>query len=534
MPDVEIVLQDDGRCDLVQSLLSRTPVLLGHRQSTLGLMTGEPFILQGDRQPGQPAQLRCEIAHTRGHAVGRAIKTPRQSDHDSRHGVRLGVSLRHQAIDFGRGEPRPIASQIRRTQATDRSREGTAGVANRDADSPLSYVKAHDPHAIILSFFFNMTARTLSVVMMVALSAGLAGQTSDRNRAEAEARRVDDRIRTLQNEADGLVGQSRTLLGELRTLEIERQIQIERVREAETAIAESEAAIAQTTADLAQLETQREAQIPDLQTQLVDIYKRGRAGYARLLLGSEGLRELGRATRTISALMRLNRERITAHRETLDALRLERERLDAEIPALRTNQAAARQAQAAAARALAARTALLAQIDTERDLNAQLAGELQVAYERLRQQAASLESNGSSQTVTVPLAPFRGDLDWPVPGRIAATFGQTSARLNDSSISNGVEIAALEGTPVRAIHPGTVSFADAFTGFGNLVIIDHGANAYSLYGYLEAVSVGRGDTVESGSEIARVGAPPAGPSVLYLEIRVDGRSVDPVEWLKPR
>ena len=379
-----------------------------------------------------------------------------------------------------------------------------------------------------------MTARMLSVVMVTVLGTGLAGQAPDRGRAEAEARRVSDRIRALQNEADGLVGQSRTLLGDLRKLEVERQLQIELVRQAEAAVAESLAAIAETTEDLERLEAQRVAQLPDLQTQLVDIYKRGRAGYAQLLLGGSSGREIGRATRAVSALMRLNRQRIAEHVNTLDAVRRERQRLDAEIPALQAREAAARQAQAAAARALAARTALVEQIDAERDLNAQLAGELHVAYERLQAQVADVESGQPASPVTVPLAPFRGALDWPVAGRISALFGQPSARLGDSVISNGVEIAALEGTQVRALHPGTVSFADAFTGFGNLVIIDHGADAYSLYGYLEAVSVSRGDAVESGSEIARVGAAPAGPSVLYLEIRVDGRSVDPVEWLKPR
>lgn len=75
-----------------------------------------------------------------------------------------------------------------------------------------------------------MTPRMLSVVMVVTLSVGLAGQAPDRSPAEAEARRVNDRIRALQNEADELVGQSRTLLGDLRKLEIDRQIEVERVR----------------------------------------------------------------------------------------------------------------------------------------------------------------------------------------------------------------------------------------------------------------------------------------------------------------
>lgn len=379
-----------------------------------------------------------------------------------------------------------------------------------------------------------MTRRTIPCVLVVALGAGLAAQTADRGRTEAEVRRVDDRIRALRNEADSLAGQARTLLGDLRKLEIDREIQIEQVRQAQAAIAQGRAAVADTTERLTSLEEQRAGQLPDVQTQLVDIYKRGRAGYARLLFGGSSLREFGRATRAVAALMNINRQRIDEHRRTLEAVQLERERLAAEIPALQAREAEARQAQAAANRALAARTALVAQIDERRDLNAQFAGELQIAYERLQRQVANLEAGRPAEPVPVPLAPFRGALDWPVAGRMAVQFGQPSGRLNDSTLRNGVEIAALEGTPVHAIHSGTVSFADAFTGFGNLVIVDHGANMYSLYGYLGAVSVTRGNAVDSGTEIARVGSPPAGPAALYLEIRIDGRSVDPVEWLKPR
>ena len=370
--------------------------------------------------------------------------------------------------------------------------------------------------------------------MVVALGAGLGAQTADRARTEAEARRVDDRVRALQNEADDLAGQARTLLGDLRTLEIDRALHIERVRQAQAVSAEGQAAVTNATERLASLEEERAAQIPDLQTQLVDIYKRGRAGYVRLLFGGTGARELGRATRAVGALIRINQDRIGENRQTLEALQLERERLDAEIPALRASEAEARQAQAAADRTLAARTALVAQIDARRDLNAQLAGELQVAYERLQQQVANLEAGRQAEPVAVPLAPFRGGLDWPVAGRMAVAFGQPSGRLDDSAVKNGVEIAALEGTAVYPIHPGTVSFAGPFAGFGNLVIVDHGADAYSLYGYLEAISVTRGDLVDSRTEVAKVGAAPAGPAALYLEIRIDGRSVDPVEWLKPR
>jgi len=73
--------------------------------------------------------------------------------------------------------------------------------------------------------------RALSYIVVLAAGAGLVAQTPDRGRAEAEARRVTDRIRALQTEADQLAGEARTLLGDLRKLEVERELQQERVRE---------------------------------------------------------------------------------------------------------------------------------------------------------------------------------------------------------------------------------------------------------------------------------------------------------------
>jgi murein hydrolase activator len=379
-----------------------------------------------------------------------------------------------------------------------------------------------------------MTGRPVVCIVALALSASLAGQTQDRGGAEAEARRVTDRIRALEAEADRLAGQARTLLGDLRKLEVERELQETRVRDAQAAMVSGRAGIQASSERLAALDQQRASQLPDLQAQLVDIYKRGRAGYAKLLFGSTGVREFGRATRAVAALMKINQQRVADHQRTLDALKQERTMLEEELRALEAREAQAVQAQTAANRAVASRASLIAQIDARRDLNAQLAGELQVAHERLQQQLAGAETDRAVEPVAIPLAPFRGALEWPVAGRVTGSFGQRDGRFGDSSVRNGIEIAAPEGTPVRALHPGTVSYAEAFTGFGNLVVVDHGANTYSLYGYLSSITAARGTAVDTATEIGRVGMAPVGPAALYLEIRVDGRSVDPVQWLKPR
>jgi septal ring factor EnvC (AmiA/AmiB activator) len=106
--------------------------------------------------------------------------------------------------------------------------------------------------------------------------------------------------------------------------------------------------------------------------------------------------------------------------------------------------------------------------------------------------------------------------------------------MSSAGVRNGIEVAAPVGAPVRAVHPGTVGYADAFTGYGTLVIVDHGANHYTLYGYLSEASVQQGQRVSAGDELGRVGSAPLGDAALYYEMRVDGRSVDPLQWLKRR
>jgi septal ring factor EnvC (AmiA/AmiB activator) len=382
----------------------------------------------------------------------------------------------------------------------------------------------------------SRSAHRLAVAAFLALagSAALIGQAPERAATDAQTRRVNERLAALEREAARLATQSRTLLDELRTLEVERDLQTEKVAAAEAAAADAEATLQKTSERLAALEQQRVAQLPDIKLRLVDLYKRGEAGYARLLAGADSVRDLARATRAVASLTRITQQRIDDHRRTIEQVRAEQATLAAQAQALDTQHQEAARARAAAQRAVTSRAALVTQIDGRRDLTAQLTGELQDARERLQQQVANLSAGRPAEAVVVPITAFRGALDWPATGRMTGSFGQTTNRLGGSSVRNGIEIGAAEGAAVAAVHGGTVAFADTFTGFGNLVIVDHGGNYYSLYGYLGAIEVARGARVEAGSPIGRVGLAPAGPPALYFEIRVDGRSVDPVQWLKPR
>jgi septal ring factor EnvC (AmiA/AmiB activator) len=366
-------------------------------------------------------------------------------------------------------------------------------------------------------------------VTVVGLTPLLVAQSADRARTEALARRATERLHALQLEADSLASQERTLLGDLRKLEIDRQLKAEELRQASADSARAAADLAANAKKTADLERQESSGRPELGNRLVEMYKLGQGRYLRLLLSTSDVRRVGQAARVLSALAKLDHDRIVSRQRTLDELRHARVTLEQRRRTLDNLRAMAQIAEAALARAAKARGDLIHDIDSRRDLNAQLVGELQSAHQRLQVTMRDL-ANAPADAATLPLRPFRGDLDWPV----AATGSRRSSRSASSPGSAGIDIDAAEGAAVSAVHGGVVAFADAFGGFGNLVIIDHAGQSFSLYGNLLDMSVAKGARVERGETIGTVGPAPAGPPELHFELRIDGQSVDPLQWLRKR
>jgi septal ring factor EnvC (AmiA/AmiB activator) len=364
------------------------------------------------------------------------------------------------------------------------------------------------------------------LILAAALSGRAIGQEPVAPRQPEQAA---TRIRELQAEADQLAAASGTLLTELRRLELARQIKSQEVRKADlelAMLAKSQEAMEQR---LAQVATERAATTPLVAERLVEIYKRGRGGYLRLLLEADGLRQLGRLSRGVASVAQLDRVRFDAHRRVLrseqEAIRTLAARRDAATAA---RDAAVRARQSLDA-AVAAQNRRIEEIDQRRDLAAQYVGELQSAQSGLQ---ARVEATSGSAT-SLPIAPFRGTLEWPVNGRLLARYGRGAAdRLGAAVVRNGIEIATIENQQVRVVHGGTVSYAAPFAGFGTLVIVDHGANAFSLYGHLSQALVPAGAVVARDAVIGRAGRSPSGVQSLYFELRIDGRPVDPVQWFR--
>ena len=118
----------------------------------------------------------------------------------------------------------------------------------------------------------------------------------------------------------------------------------------------------------------------------------------------------------------------------------------------------------------------------------------------------------------------------PVTGTITSRYGSTESIR--SHAHSGLDIAAPNGTPIKAASGGTVSFAGTSGGYGNLVIIDHENGVQTYYGHCSKIYVSVGDEIIAGDTIAAVGT--TGFSTgnhLHFEIRKDGKTINPQKYL---
>lgn len=163
-----------------------------------------------------------------------------------------------------------------------------------------------------------------------------------------------------------------------------------------------------------------------------------------------------------------------------------------------------------------------------------------MAYQRWTDLATATVARITGTTATGVCGPTPAGA-WTTPvakGRYVLTSGygpRDDCAGICSAYHRGLDFAAPTGTPARAASAGTVTATTpeaASGGFGNLVIIDHGAGTTTYYGHLSAFAVRPGTRVTAGQRIGDVGSTgnSTGPH-LHLEVRRHGQPTDPATWL---
>lgn len=415
------------------------------------------------------------------------------------------------------------------------------------------------------------------VLACLALAIGLLAVPPSPAQSQREAEKKLQKLR----------GELKSIAQERRKLENARGEAARKLREADEQVGKSsrslndtEAALKREEAALAQLQKQRDDMRSRLDGQRRQLTALVRASYQlggdaplKVLLSQDKVADANRALAYHRYLQRDRAERIAALSTELQAL----DEVEREIAARRAQLDATRNQQRAKVAALA----------KDRKTNAALTAELDQRYQdrsarekALGQDARSLESllanlraaaaraererraearrlaaqeaaekravatprNAGDRTAAARTPPRPavanapalkvGGLGWPLSGNLLARFG---GRMPDGRTSAGVLIGAPAGSTVTAVADGSVVFSEWMTGYGLILIVDHGNGYMSLYAHNESLLRDAGDRVKRGDALAKVGTSGGqGTPALYFELRRNGQPVDPSSWLQRR
>lgn len=305
-----------------------------------------------------------------------------------------------------------------------------------------------------------------------------------------------------------------------------------RLRRVREALARLKDEMADIDAQRTALEAKRRQQAERIGEHVAAAYRLSGQDFVKLLLNQENPEQLDRMVRYHQYFSEARATSLAGYEETLAAIsEVEQQRVT------RQNELVAQQqsleAETAALKGRRAdREKLLASLDAE--LASKAAQKEALIADQTRLESLIVELARLAQTLDgTSFQKAKGNLPWPLRGRVANAFGQP--RADGKMRWQGIFISANAGTEVAAIHRGRVAFADWLRGFGLLTIIDHGSGFMSLYGNADVLYKSPGDWVEGGETIASAGQSGGQTqSGVYFEIRSEGRPRDPIAWLADR
>ena len=141
-----------------------------------------------------------------------------------------------------------------------------------------------------------------------------------------------------------------------------------------------------------------------------------------------------------------------------------------------------------------------------------------------RIKSLQLESGGAA------LEPLKGNMQWPVDGRVLRRFGQN--RQDGFGDWQGLVISATDGSEVRAVQAGKVAYAGYLLGYGLVIVIAHNDGHATIYGHNQSLKVETGQAVLARQVIAIAGNTGSlDVTALYFGVTRNGKSVNPSSWL---
>jgi len=363
----------------------------------------------------------------------------------------------------------------------------------------------------------------ICTLVISGLSWNFSYATSEQDKLE----QVNDRINSALQKLNEGKKQEKNLSSQIKTLDGKIKTQEKEIAAIQGSMNQTNAQMIAAQLALEETKKNMESQNEGLNKRLRAMYKNGDIGLVEILLGSENISDF-------MTNMDMVQKIFDNDVEVLKFIKDKYAKIDAQAKALQILQdqlAAQKQSEAEQRKALEGNKGQVASLKAEVTKQNK---ELERQIDELNKQADELVAK--IRALQGDEAYAGGVFAWPAPGyyKVTSAFGmRLHPILKVQKMHTGIDLSVPSKSKVVAANAGKVIMSSWYGGYGNVIMIDHGGSIVTLYGHNSSLVVKNGTYVNKGQLIAYSGSTgnSTGPHV-HFEVRVNGKYVDPMTWLK--
>ncbi|CQB51991.1 Duplicated hybrid motif [Syntrophomonas zehnderi OL-4] len=373
--------------------------------------------------------------------------------------------------------------------------------------------------------------RGIAVFVVMALFMGFimpvyADEISDRQRQLQEITRQKNEQNKMLNNAKqkekSIVGQVLNLEKDMKSTEDQIQSLSEKMEFLKTSIGVTEK-------EIAVLEAELEKQTEILSERLVFIYQEGDISYLEVLLSAEDIKDFLTRYDMLNRILNQDRTLIeSVHRQKKD-LDVKKASLEVQKKDLEIAKANQIEKQTLLDQQIDDKKQILGDVQKEKQAYQRALNELEQTSKQLEAMIRNLQNKGSKESIGT------GVYGWPTPGytSITSDYGMRyHPILKVRKLHTGIDIGAPAGASIVAADGGNVIYSGWMGGYGQVVVIDHGAGMSTLYAHQSTILVSNGAAVSKGQVIGKVGSTGWSTGAhLHFEVRVNGTPVNPRSYI---
>jgi len=367
------------------------------------------------------------------------------------------------------------------------------------------------------------------VVMIFLMGAIIPVYADEITEKQQQLQDVGRQINEQNQKLNNAKKKEKTIVGQVLSLEKDMKKTQDQIENLSNQVDVLQSNISVTENEISIMEADLEKQTEILSQRLVFIYQEADVSYLEVLLSSEDIKDFLTRYDLLNRILDQDREMIESINRQKKDLDLKKSTLEVQKQDLQIAKEDQKEKKDLLDDQIGDKKEILSDVKKEKNAYLQALNELEQTSKQLESMIRALQSSGNQAQIGT------GTYSWPTPGysKITSDYGMRyHPILKTRKLHTGIDIGAPSGVSILAADGGTVIYSGWMGGYGQVVVIDHGAGMSTLYAHQSTLLVGKGTSVSKGQVIGKVGSTGWSTGAhLHFEVRVNGTPVNPHSYV---